>query len=314
MSTDIITTDDGVDLVVVTETSVEIIETSQGADGPQGPPGVDGAPGPAGADSTVPGPTGPQGDTGPQGLQGATGADSTVPGPQGIQGLQGPAGADSVVPGPQGPQGPQGDAGESAARAIDTSPPAGAVVGDFWWDALTGQLMILYDDGDSVQWVQTNSAPQGPAGEPGSSIASGVTFTPAGNIAATDVQAALVELDSEKAALTANTFTAAQRGTPVSLTSTAASTAINLALSNHFTHSTSENTTLAAPSNPIAGQSGVIVITQGAAARLLAYNTFWKFPGGTIPTLTATVGAVDVLAYYIESGTRATCQLLKDVK
>lgn len=113
---------------------------------------------------------------------------------------------------------------------------------------------------------------------------------------------------------TSQTFTGAQIGSVTALTSSAASMAINLALGNHFTHTTSENTTLAAPSNPVAGQSGVIVITQGAAARLMAYNTFWKFPGGTIPTLTETIGAVDVLAYYVESGSRATCQLLKDVK
>ena len=75
-----------------------------------------------------------------------------------------------------------------------------------------------------------------------------------------------------------------------------------------------ENSTLAAPSNPVAGQSGVIVITQGATAYTLAYNTFYKFAGGTVPTLTATVGAVDTFAYYVESASRATCQLIKDVK
>ena len=116
------------------------------------------------------------------------------------------------------------------------------------------------------------------------------------------------------ALLTGNTFTGAQIGTVTALTSTAAAMAINLATNNNFRHTTSENTTLSAPSNPVAGQSGVITITQGATARLLAYNAFWKFPGGTVPTLTAVVGAVDVLAYYVESATRATCQLLKDVK
>jgi hypothetical protein len=112
----------------------------------------------------------------------------------------------------------------------------------------------------------------------------------------------------------ANTFTGAQIGGVTALTSTAAAIAINLATNNNFSHTTSENTTLSAPSNPVAGQSGVITITQGATARTLAYNTFWKFAGGTIPTLTATVGAVDVFAYNVESATRATAQLIKDVK
>lgn len=127
----------------------------------------------------------------------------------------------------------------------------------------------------------------------------------------TDMATAL----TDSAALNvANTFTAAQRGGVAALTSTAAAIATNLATNNNFSHTTTENTTLAAPSNPVAGQSGAIVITQGATARTLAYNTFWKFAGGTVPTLTATAGAVDVFTYYVESATRATCQLIKDVK
>tara|TARA_R110000868_G_scaffold89762_2_gene249685 strand:- start:1646 stop:2272 length:627 start_codon:yes stop_codon:yes gene_type:complete len=111
-----------------------------------------------------------------------------------------------------------------------------------------------------------------------------------------------------------NAFTGAQRGTVTALTSSSASIAINLATNNNFSHTTSENSTLAAPSNATAGQSGIITITQGATARTLAYNTFYKFAGGTVPTLTATVGAIDVFAYYVESASRATCQLIKDVK
>ena len=110
-----------------------------------------------------------------------------------------------------------------------------------------------------------------------------------------------------------NTFTGAQIGTLTALTSSSSSIAINLATNNNFSHTTSENTTLALPSNPVAGQSGVITITQGGTARTLAYNTFWKFAGGTVPTLTSSAGAVDVFAYSVESATRATAQLIKDV-
>ena len=116
------------------------------------------------------------------------------------------------------------------------------------------------------------------------------------------------------AKLTTNTFTGAQIGSVTALTSSGASIAINLATNCNFSYTTVENSTLAAPSNPVAGQSGVIVITQGATARTLAYNAFWKFAGGTVPTLTATASAVDSFAYYVESATRATCQLIKDVK
>jgi hypothetical protein len=112
----------------------------------------------------------------------------------------------------------------------------------------------------------------------------------------------------------AQTFTGGQRGAVTALTSSGASIAINLATNCNFSYTTSESSTLASPSNPVAGQSGVITITQGATPRTLAYNTFWKFPGGTVPTLTATAGAVDVFAYSVESGSRCTCQLIKDVK
>jgi len=112
----------------------------------------------------------------------------------------------------------------------------------------------------------------------------------------------------------AQTFTGGQRGAVTVLTSSSASIAINLATNCNFSYTTTENSTLAAPSNPVAGQSGVIIITQGATAYTLAYNTFYKFAGGTVPTLTATASAVDTFAYYVESATRATCQLIKDVK
>ena len=112
----------------------------------------------------------------------------------------------------------------------------------------------------------------------------------------------------------AQTFTGGQRGAVTALTSSSASIAINLATNNNFSYATVENSTLAAPSNPVAGQSGVITITQGGTVRTLAYNSFYKFAGGTVPTLTATASAVDMFAYYVESASRATCQLIKDVK
>lgn len=109
-------------------------------------------------------------------------------------------------------------------------------------------------------------------------------------------------------------FTKAQRGTPVALTSSSASIAVDASLGNNFTHTTTENTTLANPTNLVAGQSGVIVITQGATARTMAFGSYWKFPSGTAPSLTGTASAVDVIAYYVESGTRITAKLIGDVK
>ena len=111
----------------------------------------------------------------------------------------------------------------------------------------------------------------------------------------------------------AQSFTKAQRGTPVALTD-AATIAVDLSLGNNFTVTLAGNRTLGAPTNVTAGQSGVIVVTQdGTGSRTLAYNSVYKFAGGTAPTLTTTASAVDVLAYYVESSTRITVTSLLNV-
>jgi hypothetical protein len=113
---------------------------------------------------------------------------------------------------------------------------------------------------------------------------------------------------------TAQSFTKAQRGSPVALTD-AATVAVDLSLGNFYTLTLGGSRTLGAPTNQTAGQSGVIVITQdGTGSRTLGYNSVWKFPGGTPPVLTTTANAVDVLVYYVESATRITARLLSDVK
>lgn len=115
----------------------------------------------------------------------------------------------------------------------------------------------------------------------------------------------------------AQPMSGAKRGTNVTLTSTAASVAINLALSNNYTHTFTENTTLAAPTNAVAGQSGIIFLKQHASLpKTLTFNSFWKFPGGTPTTpVTATNNANDAMAYYVEpGGTFAICQMINDIK
>ena len=109
-------------------------------------------------------------------------------------------------------------------------------------------------------------------------------------------------------------FTKAQRGTPVALTD-GATIAVDMSLGNNFTLAIGGNRTLGDPTNVTAGQSGVIVITQdGTGSRTLAYaGTKYKFAGGSAVTLTTTAAAVDVLAYYCESATRITVTSLLNV-
>lgn len=112
-----------------------------------------------------------------------------------------------------------------------------------------------------------------------------------------------------------NNWTAAQQGTPVALTSSVNSIEIDLTLGNNYTHTLTENTTIINPTNPEAGQAGVIVFTQHATTpKTLAFGSYWKFQGGVAPALTTTGAAVDVLSYYVESTTRITCVMLNDSK
>lgn len=111
----------------------------------------------------------------------------------------------------------------------------------------------------------------------------------------------------------AQTFTAAQRGTVSALGAVAAgTTTLNFATANNFSLSlpAGGTVTLANPSNQTAGQSGVVTITQnGTTAATVAYGANWKFQGGA-PSVSTTLSSVNVIAYYVESATRITAQLL----
>ena len=109
------------------------------------------------------------------------------------------------------------------------------------------------------------------------------------------------------------TFTKAQRGAVVALTSASTITP-DFSASNNYSLTLATNATLANPTNLTAGQSGVITITQdGTGSRTLAYGSYWKFIGGTAPTLSTAASAVDELVYYVESSTRITAVLLNNV-
>lgn len=113
---------------------------------------------------------------------------------------------------------------------------------------------------------------------------------------------------------TAQTFTAAQRGAYVTLTDGATIT-IDMSLGNNFQVTLAGNRTLGAPTNVVAGQSGVIrVIQDGTGSRTLAYNSIFKFPGGSAPTLTTAANSVDLLAYAVETTGRIAVRFIGDVK
>lgn len=119
---------------------------------------------------------------------------------------------------------------------------------------------------------------------------------------------------SEKSAYTtkAQTFTKPQIAGQTSLTSTSNSIAVDLGTTNDFTHTFTENTTLANPTNISVGQTGSIAFTQHASSpKTLAFDTYWKFPGGSVPTVTSTNSAEDTLFYRVRSSTKIECSLVK---
>ena len=187
-----------------------------------------------------------------------------------------------------------GDVAIVGGVTVSAAAPSTPANGQGWFDTTAGIGYLWVDDGDSSAWVESGTV---------------------GVSAISNIYGLQTSLDGKAALSSAQTFTGAQRGSVTALTSTGASIAIDLAVNNNFSHTITENTTLAAPSNPVAGQMSQIYITQGATPRLLAFNTFYKFPGGTVPTLTATASAVDLLVLTVPLGaTYAICQLIKDIK
>lgn len=89
----------------------------------------------------------------------------------------------------------------------------------------------------------------------------------------------------------------------------------DFAIANNFSVTLGGNRTLANPTNLAPGQSGVIKISQDATgSRTLAFGSYWDFAAGTVPTLTTTANAVDILAYYVDSSTNITARLIGDRK
>ncbi len=101
----------------------------------------------------------------------------------------------------------------------------------------------------------------------------------------------------------AQTFTAAQRGTIVTLTDGATITP-DFATANNFTVTLGGNRTIANPTNLTAGQSGSIFLVQdGTGSRTAAWGSYWDFAGAAAPVLTTTAAGIDRIDYIVRSTT-----------
>lgn len=92
-------------------------------------------------------------------------------------------------------------------------------------------------------------------------------------------------------------FTRAQGTTKATLSVVANEIAVDASLSNSFGVTLNANATLVNPTgSPVDGQTIRIVLHQNGG-HTLAFQSKYKFPGGLVPTITATANAVDYLAF-----------------
>lgn len=102
-----------------------------------------------------------------------------------------------------------------------------------------------------------------------------------------------------------NDFQAGVTDKSITVTSTANSTVLDCSLGNSFLHVLTENTTLSFSNIPASGQLYVAHITivqdAGASGYAVTLPTA-KWPGGTLPTFTATANAQDELVWYTRDG------------
>lgn len=101
----------------------------------------------------------------------------------------------------------------------------------------------------------------------------------------------------------ATAFTAQQNFGASAITSSSNSIAWNLATKQVATHTMTEDTTLANPTNMVAGGTYLLILTQHAsAAKTLAFGNAYKFPGGAGFTMSTGTGAKDILTF-VSDGT-----------
>ena len=104
----------------------------------------------------------------------------------------------------------------------------------------------------------------------------------------------------------AQSFSKAQRGTPVALSVSSNLVAVDLSLGNNFTLTLQATTaqTLSNPTNVVAGQKGAIYITQNGTPSTLAFASNWiQATTGTAPAVSTTASARNILTYDVFDST-----------
>jgi hypothetical protein len=102
---------------------------------------------------------------------------------------------------------------------------------------------------------------------------------------------------------TAQQYSRAHNFAATALTVTAGTVPWNLAENQVATLTVSTTTTMNTPTNPQAGCTYVMIVTQGTGGNnTLSFSTAYKFPGGTVPVLSTGSAQVDVISF-VSNGT-----------
>ena len=104
-------------------------------------------------------------------------------------------------------------------------------------------------------------------------------------------------------------------GATITAATSASTITLDFGASVHHSVTLAHNTTFADPSNEVVGESGSIIITQdGTGSRTAAWNSAWKWTGGTAPTLSTAASAVDRIDYLVVAAGNIHAVARLDVK
>ncbi len=91
---------------------------------------------------------------------------------------------------------------------------------------------------------------------------------------------------------------------PVSVAVASSAVSLDFSTGNNFTTILNGNVSIANPTTPQPGQSGIIYIRQdGTGSRTMSFQGNWDFAGGNAPTLSTAANAVDALIYNVQTST-----------
>lgn len=111
-------------------------------------------------------------------------------------------------------------------------------------------------------------------------------------------------------------YTGAANQNISALGNTSGTITLDFSTANNFSFTLNANATntLANPTNLVAGQSGIIYISQDATgSRLLSFGSSWKFPGGSTPVISSTANVTDAIIYTVRNSTSITAQAIINI-